>query len=79
MDRKLLSFLVNAIDRGHLNASGGYAEGRVLDSLWSGAGESNGSCIHEKGLDKGHIGDNYGFLLLTPVGTSKGLEDIDTG
>ena len=35
--------------------------------------------MHEKGPDKGYIGDKYGFLLLTPVGTSKGLEDVDTG
>ena len=35
--------------------------------------------MHEKGPDKGHIGDKYGFLLLTPVGTSKVLEDVDTG
>ena len=32
-----------------------------------------GAAYMEKGLDK------YGFLLLTPVGTSKGLEDVDTG
>ena len=25
------------------------------------------------------IGGKYGFLLLTSVGTSKGLEDVDTG
>ena len=25
------------------------------------------------------IGDKYGFLLLTLVGTSKSLEDVDTG
>ena len=37
------------------------------------------NCIYKKGPEKGHIGDNYGFLLLTPVGTSKGLEDVDTG
>jgi len=30
------------------------------------------SCIHKKGSDKGHLGEKYGFLLLTPVGTSKG-------
>ena len=41
--------------------------------------EPNGSSIHEKGLDKGLIGDKYGLYLLTPVGTSKGLEDVDTG
>ena len=31
------------------------------------------------GPDKRHIGDKYGFILLTPVGTSKGLKDVDTG
>jgi len=25
-----------------------------------------------------HPDDKYGFLLLTPVGTSKGLDDVDT-
>ena len=30
-DRKYFSFLVQVIDRGHLNAVGRYAEGRVLD------------------------------------------------
>ena len=25
-----------------------------------------------------HIGGKYGFLLLTPVGTNKGLEHVDT-
>ena len=44
-----------------------------------GIGEPSGSCIHEKGPDKKNIGDKYGYLLLTPVGTSKGLEDVDTG
>ena len=69
------------IDRGHLNAAGGYADGRVLDSLEflnKGrlcVGEPNGSCISEKGL----IGYKYGFLLLTSVGTSKNFEDVDTG
>ena len=27
--------------------------------------EPNGSCIHEKGPDKEHIGDEYGFHLVT--------------
>ena len=39
----------------------------------------NGSCMHENGSDKGLIVYKYGFLLLTPVGTSRGLEDVDTG
>ena len=33
LDRKHFSFLVQVIDRGHPNAAGGYADGRVLDSL----------------------------------------------
>ena len=55
LNRKHFSFLVQVIDRGHLNTTGDYGEGRVLDSLeflvkeWSGAGEPNGSLIHEKG------------------------------
>jgi len=35
--------------------------------------------MHEKGPDNGYMGYKYSFLLLTPVGTSKGLEDVDTG
>ena len=31
-----------------------------------------------KGIGKRHIGDEYCFLLLTPVGTSKNLEYVDT-
>ena len=87
MDRKHSRFLVQEIDISYFNAASGYvnAEGRVLDNLeflnwgWRGVGEPNGSCIHEKRPDKGHIGDKCGFLLLTPVGTSRGLEDFDTG
>ena len=33
LDKKNFSFLVQVIDRGHLNAASGYAEGRVLDCL----------------------------------------------
>ena len=80
-DRKHLCLLVQVIDRGRYNTAGGYAEGRVLDSLkflneeWLGVGEPNSSSIHDKGL----LGDKYGLLLLTPVGTSKGLGYVDTG
>ena len=35
--------------------------------------------MYEKRPFKGHIGDMYGFLLMTPVGTNKGPEDVDTG
>ena len=41
--------------------------------------EPNFSCIHEKEPDKGHVDHMYGFLLLTLVGTSKTLQDVDTG
>ena len=33
LDRKHFSFLIQVIHIGHLNAAGGYAEGKVLDSL----------------------------------------------
>ena len=33
LDRKHFRFLVQVINRGHLNAAGGYAEGKVLDNL----------------------------------------------
>ena len=51
LDKKHFSFLVQVIDRGHLNAAGGYAEGRVLDILeflnkgWRGVWEPNGRKI----------------------------------
>ena len=76
--------LVQAIDRGYPNAAGGYAEGWVLDNLeflnkgWWCVGEQNGNCIYEKGPDKGLIVDKYGFLWLTPVVASKGLQNVDT-
>ena len=74
LDRKHFCFLAQVTDRDHLNAAGGCMEGRVLNIFGT-----NGSCLHEKGPDKGHIDDKYGFLLLTPVGTSKSLEDVDMG
>ena len=82
---KRFSFLVQEIDKRRLNAAGDYEKGRVLDGLqflnkgWWGVGEPNWSCIYEKGPDKGHICDKYGFFFLIPVGISKGLEDVDTG
>ena len=41
--------------------------------------EPYGCYIHEKGSDKGHIDDKWSFLLQTPVVTSNGLEDVETG
>ena len=83
LDRKYFNFIVQVIDRGYLNTAGGYADSRVLDCLkflnkgrW---GEPNGNCIYEKGPDKGYIGNKYDFHLLTPVGTSRGFEDVDLG
>ena len=35
LDRKHFIFLVRVIDRGHLNAAGGYADDRVLNILES--------------------------------------------
>ena len=32
--------------------------------FWIGVGEPNGSCIHEKRLDKEYIGDKISFRLL---------------
>ena len=68
------------IDGSHLNAAGGYAEGRVLNSSleflnkgWWDVGEPNGSCICEKRPDKRHIGDKYGFR------TSRNIEDVKYG
>ena len=38
LDRKHFGFLMQVIDRGHLNAAGGYAEVRVLNILELGIG-----------------------------------------
>ena len=79
LDRKHFSFLIQMIDRSNPNTAGGNSEGRVLASLeflnkgWRDVGEPHGSCMHEKGPYKGHIGDKYGFPLMTPVGTNNGL------
>ena len=35
--------------------------------------------LHEKSPDKGLMSDKNGFLLLSPVGTSRGLEDVNAG
>ena len=37
--------------------------------------------MHEKRSDKGYIGgkDKDSFILLTSVGASKGIEDVDSG
>ena len=60
-------------DRGHLTTAGGCVkDGEVL-------GNQMGVCMQEKGPEKELLGDKYSFLLLTSVGTSKGLEDVDTG
>ena len=56
-----------SVSWGHLNTAGGYAQGRVLDSLnflnqeWWGVRESNGSCIHTN------------WLQLVPVGALRML------
>ena len=42
-------------------------------------GESAGSGIDEKGSVKRILGDKNSFVLLTPVVTSKGFENVDTG
>ena len=35
--------------------------------------------MHEKGSDKGFVGNQDSFLLLTPIGTNKGFEIVDSG
>ena len=35
--------------------------------------------MHKKGSDKRFLGNKDSFILLTPVGTSKGPENVDTG
>ena len=78
MDRKHYSFFVQVIGRRPLNADGNYAQGlEILNQGWWVVCKPSGSCINKNGSDKEYEGDNYGFLLMTPVGTNKGLEDVD--
>ena len=41
--------------------------------------EPDGNSLHKKGSYKGFIGNRDFFLLLTPVGASKGFKNVDTG
>ena len=42
-------------------------------------GNQMGAVYMKRGLMRGiYVGDKYGFFLLIPVGTSKGLEYVDT-
>ena len=75
LDRKHFNFLVQVIDRGHPTQPVSMWKAKFW-KFWSfriRVGEPNGNFKHEKELDKGNIGDKYGFLLLTLVGTSKGM------
>ena len=40
---------------------------------------TDGSWIHEMGSDREFVCNKNSFLLLTPVGASKGFENADTG
>ena len=57
------------------------AEFWVVWSFWIRNGELLGNQMGPAYMkrDRIHISDMYGFLLLTPVCTTKGLEDVDTG
>ena len=41
--------------------------------------ETGGSGIVEKGSNHGSVGIQDGFFLLTSVGASKGIDNVDTG
>ena len=70
LDRKHFSLLVQVIDRDNLNAADDYAEGRVLNNL---------EYVDNLGNQLGAAYMIRDPILLTPVGTSKDLEDVDTG
>ena len=62
---------------GSFHAASSNAEGGVLESLYffdvgvGGVGKPDGSSVEKYGLDNGFVCDDYGFLLLAPVGASK--------
>ena len=76
---------MQVIDRSYPNASGIYAEGRVLNTLyllskgWWGVGEPNRSCIREKRPYKRHIGDKYVFFLVTQLVPVRALRMLILG
>ena len=41
--------------------------------------EPDGNGMDKKGSDYGFEGNYNSFLLLNPVGASKGFENVDTG
>ena len=70
---------------GHLHAARADPEGSILEGLKFGdAGgtrvrEPYGGGICEEGPDEGLVCYPQGFLLLAPVGSSKGPEDVKPG
>lgn len=44
-----------------------------------GVGEPDGSSVEKYGSDNGFVCDDYGFLLLAPVGASKSFENVEAG
>ena len=70
---------------GSFHAASSNAEGGVLQSLQfldvgvGGVGEPDGSSVEKYGSDDGFVCDDYGFLLLAPVGASKSFENVEAG
>ena len=75
-------FCVKMTLAGHLHAARDDTEGSVLEGLdfgdTGGAGvrEPDGGGVGEKGPNEGLVCNPQGFLLLAPVGSSKGPEDV---
>ena len=44
-----------------------------------GVGEPDGSSVEKYGSDDGFVCDDYGFLLLAPVGATKSFENVEAG
>ena len=68
----------------HLHTAGGYAEGSVLDPLefldggGGGAGEPDGVGVGEEGGNEGFVCEEKGLFALSPGGTSRGRQDVET-
>ena len=80
-----LGFCVKVLSGGSLHAASGNAEGGVLKSVVffhvgvGSIGEPDGSSVEKYGSDNGFVCDDYGFLLLAPVGASKSFENVEAG
>ena len=85
VDGKGKGFGVKMVNGTHLHAAGGYAEGRILNTLeflnggGGRVGEPDWGSVGKKGTDEGLESDEEGLLLLAPKGASKGSQNVEAG